>query len=116
MSKSIKRAKWHRASAHRRLAAALVVVIAVAMLLPQTFPASVRLATAWDAGVVFFLAWTWWVIQLCPPEGMRQTVLENDQGRVGVLLLVLAAIAASVAAIFFLLEKPQETGAALPPL
>jgi uncharacterized membrane protein len=110
------REQWHRPSAHGRLAAALAVVIGVAMLLPNTLPVSVRLAAAWDAGVVFFLALTWWVVQLCPPEGMRQTVLENDQGRVGVLVLVLAAIASSVAAIFFLLEKPQETGAAPPPL
>jgi uncharacterized membrane protein len=45
---------------------------------------------------------------------MRQTVLENDQGRVGVLLAVLAAIGASIAAIFFLLEKPRETGGSPP--
>src|SRR5882672_3775091 len=47
---------------------------------------------------------------------MRQTVLEQDQGRLGVLLLVLLAIAASVAAIFFLLEKPKGTGATPPAL
>ncbi len=39
---------------------------------------------------------------------MRETVLANDQGRVGVLAFVLVAIGASVAAIFFLLEKPKD--------
>jgi len=103
-------------SAHKRLAAGLIVVAVVAALLPGSLPVSVRLAAAWDLGVVFFLAFTWWVVEKCPPQGMRQTVLENDQGRVGVLLLVLAAIAASVAAIFFLLEKPQAAGTTPPPL
>lgn len=107
---------WYRPSAHKRLAAALVVLAGVAWLLPGSLAYSVRLAAAWDVGVVFFLALTWWAVEQCPPEGMRRTVLENDQGRVGVLLLVLAAIAASVAAIFFLLEKPQESGAAPPTL
>src|SRR5690349_24874611 len=71
-------------SAHKRLAAGLIVVAVVAALLPGSLPVSVRLAAAWDIGVVFFLAFTWWVVEKCPPEGMRQTVLENDQGRVGV--------------------------------
>lgn len=96
--------------------AALLVVLASALLLPGSLPNSVRLASAWDAGVVFFLLLTWWVVEQCPPEGMRQTVLQNDQSRLGVLLLVLTGIAASVAAIFFLLEKPQDAGAAPAPL
>ncbi|MBV9362330.1 MAG: DUF1345 domain-containing protein [Betaproteobacteria bacterium] len=77
---------------------------------------SVRLAAAWDAGVLLFLALTWWVARSCPPDVMRRTVLQNDQGRLGVLLLVMAAIIASMAAIFFLLEKPAKIGAAPPPL
>ena len=47
---------------------------------------------------------------------MRETVLENDQGRLGILLLVLLAIAASIAAIFFLLEKPKQSGEGPPVL
>lgn len=108
--------RWYRPNAHQRLVAALLVVLASALLLPGSLPNSVRLAKAWDAGVVFFLLLTWWAVEQCSPEGMRGTVLQNDQGRLGVLLLVLTASAASVAAIFFLLEKPKDAGAALPPL
>src|SRR5437868_1642457 len=76
----------------------------------------VRLTAAWDAGVVIFLALTWWTVQKCPAARMRETVLANDQGRLGVLSLVLFAIAASVAAIFFLLQKPRNIGEAPDPL
>lgn len=102
-------AVMRRFNAHKRLLAAFAIVAACLALLPGSFPDAVRVAMAWDIGVLFFLAFTWWVIEHCPRSEMRQTVLENDQGRVGVLLIVLAAIGASIAAIFFLLEKPKET-------
>ena len=77
---------------------------------------SLRIAVAWDGGVAVFLLLTWWmVVGRGPSASMRHTVLRNDQGRVAVLLLVLCAIAASVAAIFFLLHRPG-TGAGAPRL
>jgi uncharacterized membrane protein len=99
-----------RLNAHRRLGVGLVVFIALIVFLPSSMPVSLRLAVAWDCGVVSFLAITGWVVQRCEREDMRRTVLAHDQGRVAVLALVLIAIAASVAAIFFLLEKPKESG------
>lgn len=69
---------------------------------------SLRLASSWDAGVVVFLALTAWMARGCPADKMRETVLANDQGRAGVLALVLLAIAASVAVIFFLLQVKSE--------
>src|SRR3954465_6572716 len=101
----------YRLNAHRRLLIAAAVVGGFMLLLPRGMPMSLRIATSWDAGIVFFLGLTWWVIHQCPRQYTRQTVLANDQGRAGVLLLVLVAIAASVAAIFFLLEKPKGGGA-----
>jgi uncharacterized membrane protein len=86
-----------------------------ALLLPASLPRAARLAASWDAGVLLFLALTWWTVQQSAPRQMRETVLENDQGRLGILLLVLLAIAASIAAIFFLLEKPRQSGEG-PPL
>jgi uncharacterized membrane protein len=46
---------------------------------------------------------------------MRQTVLANDQGRVGILLLVLLAVCASLAEIFFLVQNAKGTGQGPPP-
>lgn len=69
-----------------------------------------RLASSWDAGVVVFLALTWWMARDCPADEMRQTVLANDQGRRAILALVLLAIVASIAAIFFLLQPEAEHG------
>jgi uncharacterized membrane protein len=83
-------------------------------LLPPTLPLSARLAIAWDSAVVVFLMMTWWVVQDCPPDQMQQTVLANDQGRVGILVLVLLAVGASLAAIFFLIQKAKDPGVAIP--
>lgn len=79
-------------------------------LLPRTLALSLRIAVAWDGGVALFLVLTWWMVARGPAVNMRHTVLRNDQGRAGVLLLVLCAIAASVAAIFFLLKRPGSGG------
>ena len=102
-------------NAHRRLALALAVVLALLALLPGTLALSLRIALAWDGGVALFLLLTWWMVARGPSASMRLTVLRNDQGRAGVLLLVLCAVAASVAAIFFLLHGPG-TGGATPRL
>ncbi len=99
--------RWYQLNAHRRLLLSLVVASTVAVLLPATAPYSVRLAVSWDIGVTVFLALTVWVMQQCPPERMPETVLANDQGRVGTLLFVLLATGVSLAAIFFLLQKAK---------
>ena len=96
-------------NAHRRLLIALAVFAVLALVLAP-FAAPVRLTVAWDAGVLVFLALTAWSVQRCTKERMRETVLANDQGRVGVLAIVLLAIAASIGAIFFLLHKPKANG------
>jgi uncharacterized membrane protein len=102
-----------RLNAHRRLLLAVVAAAAVGFLLPPILPPAARLAVGWDSAVVMFLMATWWVVQACPPEKMQQTVLANDQGRVGILVLVLLAVVASLAAIFFLIQK---AASAEPPL
>ena len=97
--------QWSRLNAHRRLLIALGVGLVVALAASGALPAPVRLAASWDLGVLVFLALTWRVVLACPVEDMRQTVMANDQGRVGVLLFVLASAAAALASIFFLLQK-----------
>jgi uncharacterized membrane protein len=97
----------YRLNAHRRLLLALAVTCAVALLAPGEPPLAMRLAASWDIGVIVFLVLTWRVVQVCPVNRMRQTVLANDQGRVGVLLLVILSTAASLASIFFLLQRAK---------
>jgi uncharacterized membrane protein len=96
-----------RLNAHRRLLVSLAIFIAFAAALVR-LPIPLRIAIGWDAGALTFLGLTWLVIRQCRAGDMRETVLANDQGRLGVLMLVLLAIGASVAAIFFLLEKPKD--------
>ena len=106
---------WYRFNAHRRLLLSLLVACVVALLTPDTLRFPVRLAFSWDVGVIAFLAMTWRVVQICPADRMQETVLTNDQGRGGVLFLVLLSVAASVASIFFLLHKTAQSDAG-PPL
>jgi uncharacterized membrane protein len=107
--------EWYRFNAHRRLLLSLLVAGAVALLAPDTLRIPARLAFSWDIGVIAFLAMTWRVVQICPADRMQETVLANDQGRVGVLILVLLSTAASVASIFFLLHKGAQSDT-VPPL
>ena len=100
----------YRLNAHRRLVLSLIVLMAALAALPGSLPLSLRVAIAWDSAVVVFLLLTGWMIARSQREQMRITVLQNDQGRVAVLLLVLCAIGASVAAIFFLLQQPKGGG------
>ncbi|HJY75672.1 MAG TPA: DUF1345 domain-containing protein [Burkholderiales bacterium] len=99
-----------RLNAHRRLLIGLVIAAAVWFLLPASLPPAARLAIAWDSAVLEFLLITWWVAADCPPEEMREAVLANDQGRVGILVLVLLAVCASLAEIFFLVQSAKDAG------
>src|SRR6266481_3833308 len=114
MSARASEREWYRLNAHRRLLLSLAVAGAVAFLTPETLRIPVRLAFSWDVGVIAFLAMTLRVVRICPAHRMRETVLANDQGRLGVLLLVLLSTAASLAAIFFLLQKAKGSDAAVP--
>jgi uncharacterized membrane protein len=89
---------------------ALAVSAASALLLPAGVETPLRLASSWDAGVVVYLALTGWVASTSAADKMRETVLANDQGRRAILALVLLAIAASIAAIFFLLQPEGGRG------
>ena len=104
-----------RLNAHRRLLLALAAAGAVGLLLPASPPLVARLAVAWDSAVVVFLMTTWWVVRASTPEEMQQTVRANDQGRVAILVLVLLAVAASMAAIFFLIQKAADAEFETPP-
>ena len=104
-----------RLNAHRRLLLAVAAAGAVGLLLPASLPLVARLAIAWDSAAIVFLMATGWVVQATPPEQMQQTVRANDQGRAGILALVLLAVAASVAAIFFLVQRAADTELGRPP-
>jgi uncharacterized membrane protein len=103
-------ASYRWLTAHRRLFIALAVSATSAFLIPAGVETPLRLASSWDAGVVVYLALTGWMASTCPADKMRETVLANDQGRRSILALVLLAIAASIAAIFFLLQPKGGRG------
>ena len=104
-----------RLNAHRRLLTGLAIAVAVWVLLPASLAPAARLAIAWDSAVLEFLLVTWWVAADCPAEDMRGTVLANDQGRVAILVLVLLAVCASLAEIFFLVQNAKGAAEGPPP-
>ncbi len=85
----------------------MAIAAVAALLAPHDLLLVMRLAAGWDGGVLIFLALTWGAVNQCEREEMQQTVLSQDHGRLGILLLVLLATAASLSTIFFLLQRSK---------
>src|SRR3982751_1801689 len=103
--RSAGRRRW--LNAHRRLLLSMSIAGAAALLAPHDLVLLMRLAAAWDGGVLIFLALTWGAVNQCAREEMQQTVLSQDHGRLCILALVLLATAASLSTIFFLLQRSK---------
>jgi uncharacterized membrane protein len=99
------RVRW--LNARRRLLLSMAIAAVAALLAPHDLLLVMRLAAGWDGGVLIFLALTWGAVNQCEREEMQQTVLSQDHGRLGILLLVLLATAASLSTIFFLLQRSK---------
>ena len=99
------RVRW--LNARRRLLLSMAIAAVAALLAPHDLLLVMRLAAGWDGCVLIFLALTWGAVNQCEREEMQQTVLSQDHGRLGILLLVLLATAASLSTIFFLLQRSK---------
>lgn len=98
---------WRRLDAKRRFSLALLAA-GVTLLVLSGVQTAIRLVSAWDVGVIAFLLLTWQLVAKCPSEQMRKTVLAQDQGRVGILILVITATSASLFAIVFVLRSAKD--------
>jgi uncharacterized membrane protein len=103
MSKKAQSSLWivRVARGHRRLAMAAVLGVAVYLLLPGSWAVVTRLLAAWDAGVAFYLVLAAVMMARSPIAEIRKHSALQDEGAFALMVLALAASAASLVAIFF---------------
>lgn len=88
---------------HNKLLLAAVIGAAVSMMLPASFKTPACILIGWDAGLVIYLLWTYAMMWRAEVEHIRQRAAEDDEGAGFILLLSVAATAASFVAIAFAL-------------
>lgn len=85
----------------------------VAVLLPSWLRLPSRVLCIWDAGMLFFLLMSWWVMLRATPATMRQNAQRQDEGRLVILSVVTAAACVSILAIGFMLKDAKDASGAL---
>ncbi|MEH2374064.1 DUF1345 domain-containing protein [Nostoc sp.] len=90
-----------------RLIFAVGLAILVSVILPHWLHLPTRILCAWNSGVDFFLAVTWWKMIKATPEKIRRYAENKYEGHLAIFMLVIAAACASVLAIVFLLTDKK---------
>ncbi len=93
--------------ARPRLIIAVALAVLVSVILPPWLHLPTRILCAWNFGVDFFLAVTWWKMIKANPEKIRRYAESEYEGHLAIFMLVIAAACASVLAIGFLLTDKQ---------
>ncbi|MDZ8067386.1 MAG: DUF1345 domain-containing protein [Nostoc sp. DedQUE08] len=88
-----------------RLIIATGLAVLVSVILPHSLHLPTRILCAWNSGIDFFLAITWWKMIKANPEKIRRYAESEYEGHLAIFMLVIAAACASVLAIGFLLDK-----------
>lgn len=88
---------------HNKLLIATAIGIAVSLALPASFRAPGRILVGWDVGLAIYLLWTYAMMWRAEIESIRQRAAVEDEGAGAILLLSIAATAASFVAIAFAL-------------
>ena len=99
-----------------RLILSAIFALIVSLLLPSTFSLSTRILCIWDTGMISFLGSTWILMGKAIPKTMRFNAQSQDEGRLVILGLIIAAASASLLAITFILKeaKGQEINIVIP--
>ncbi len=92
---------------HWRLAAAILLGVAVTALLPSHWGFATRLLVGWDTGVVLYLVLVYSLIARASVEHIRAHAAREDEGRFAILLLTVFAALASLGAILAELSTSQ---------
>jgi uncharacterized membrane protein len=93
--------------ARPRLATSAMLGIAVIALLPSDMLLSRRLLIGWDAGIALYLVLVFWMMMRAGIDHMRRNAALQDEGRFAILILTVAAAAASLGAILSELSTAQ---------
>ncbi len=98
-----------------RLVVSALLAIAIFAVLPSHLRPVTRLLIGWDGGVFFYLAWTFVIMSLATIADIRRRAAVQDEGRIALLILTVAAALASLGAIVVELGKAQGAGGAHSP-
>src|SRR6185437_15638748 len=90
-----------------RFGAGALLGFCVFLLMPETLPTAMRSAIGWDVGVLVFFALTLFVIGAGNSSVLRQRASLSDTHLWIILGVVVVAAAASLAALAFVLQKPE---------
>jgi uncharacterized membrane protein len=91
-----------------RLALAVIGSVATMLLLPGTLQVETRAVASWDTFALVALALTWLSILTLEPEQIRALATREDPSRVASLILVVLGAAASLLAVFVLLQGSMQ--------
>ncbi len=99
-----------------RLAIATLSALLMSFFLPVQFSLSTKILCIWDVGMLVFLVSTWILMGRAKPKTMRRNAQSQDEGRLVILSLILAAACASILAIAFILKetKGKDISVAIP--
>ncbi len=85
--------------ARPRLFAAIIIGAALVPFLPGGWTLSTRLLAGWDVGVMLYLGLTYYLVASETVAQIKQRAAQEDEGRLAILILSVAASAASLFAI-----------------
>ncbi len=95
--------------ARPRLFVSAAIGAGVMILAPRHWWLSTRLLVGWDVGLVLYLAAVYQLVATADQTRIRRWASIEDEGRVGILVLTVAAAIASLGAIIALLGTVQGT-------
>jgi uncharacterized membrane protein len=100
---------------HNKLLLAAAIGFAVSQSFPGSFKIPACILIGWDVTLVIYLVWTYAAMRRANVANIRQRAAEEDEGASFILLLSIAATAASFVAIAFALGGIKSgQGAVLP--
>ncbi len=94
--------------ARPRLLISIVVSGLVCILLPDWLSLPTRVIIAWNSSVICFLALAWAMMTSATPQNMRRSAQRQDEGRIAILTLVVAAACISLFAIGAMLKNTKD--------
>jgi uncharacterized membrane protein len=89
--------------ARPRLFFAVLVALVVMALVPGSWQLAPRLLTGWDVGMLIYLIAAYHLVATGDDKRMRRSAAIEDEGRIAILVLTVAAALASLGAIIALL-------------
>jgi uncharacterized membrane protein len=100
----------HSVMIRPRFYGAAVAGVTALVLLPHGWPHTVRAALSWNIGGLVYLFFAVQLMANCGADRIKARAARRDEGRIAILFIVLAAIAASFAAIAGLLSEAKAPG------